>query len=721
MPATRKYCAKYADQVGNNMWDQDVYTESYTNECVQGYCKQVKHVSVQKCKKVTCQKVSASCRYVRPADGSPGYYEATQQLIGPCNGEYCKDAQCVATDLNSQTLKPFRCAYGCARNGLCDCPYGQECVRDILGAQKIPCGQCGKCITSVATDSGVCDIAGGACFLNTSSSCLAIKRGTCVNGTCTDTRGPCKATECEKCDAQNNIIPNPDMNGRYCPFSRTKPGVCLWTVDSTTGKKKLACFEETCGNLGMSVPCGPKGLFWGMLNCCAKGQFCYPTKDAGGKPVNVNGVCCNKGQTPVAVQKAGKIYYYCRDNNDSCAGKKGADGKALVACPPSIAGVSTSGVVGFVSCCPQGTKCAIHTEVIPLSDVVLPEGIPPGLIDLWKIMYGNGVPVVFGYCGKDKCASDEVKCGTTDGASLCCKNGVTKCSPNGVEGKFPMCQQVCGKANGTYACGDDAMLQPICCKIGLEACVNQPESPFPSYLNQCVPVAVPQGALSYQTSSNAVFLVRDTTVDLALDGTVYVTTGFDAATPSGSTAAAAITFNSPVSITMQPYDQNQFETYKFTDSQAVLDACTATLLDSVSKDVSAFNGGVVSLGNNEIIMSIPSKALPQDSTIKIDKYNLTDCYQFNTQNTSYNLKYLFSDDAVGCSGSENCALGQVCVDGQCSGNVVVTLGTGTTLITSGTTSSTGFVLTSPATVTTNATPNPTSRLTVQTTSSLTGK
>jgi hypothetical protein len=470
---------------------------------------------------------------------------------------------------------------------------------------ELPCGgQCQKCEIS-PWSLGVCkedskdsDGAAKSCFLDPNEKCFAdAPQGTCEYGSCVDKR-KCENNECEKCDENNNPVPDPGKNGSNCAL----PAV----MGKNTGFcKDGACLKKTCENLGMGVTCGTSAT----MNCCGNDQQCLPEAS------NPNAVCCNKGETARSIDipgPGGVIYtfYTCQATNDSCKDKKDANGNPMTICPVLL----PPSMYGQGECCSSTDKCVT---------AILPSGLP-----------------AYWYCGQEAgtCGSDKTKCGNTALGDLCCDNNTEICYPNvplpNDLGTVPMCGLICGEATGTYLCGNDGLID-ICCKTGLEACVLQPhQPPWPvPAIYQCVNNATPVGPTS-KTSSFSVYLVRARAA-FSLNGEAYVITPH-------------LKFKKPVTVTMKSYDPLRFETYKYASEEAVLKNCENVLLGSVTKTISAASGGIIVFPStsssgvkksleHEVVITIPPGALEKDTAVRIEKYDLKKCFVPGSRNAGPRL------------------------------------------------------------------------------------
>jgi hypothetical protein len=159
----------------------------------------------------------------------------------------------------------------------------------------------------------------------------------------------------------------------------------------------------------------------------------------------------------------------------------------------------------------------------------------------------------------------------------------------------------------------------ICCKDGLEVCINQGRNPKCVLVDTTGQITGPQiidtkapGTISTPIKGTSIYLLRDSS-DFHFSGTAFVLS------PKRSFKSdAMLSFN----YTLYNFsDISSINIYRYEDENSVLDFCTEkTVSDSKTFTIS-LNGSNISF-NNEFFLDVPKGALEYDSLLEITKYSL---------------------------------------------------------------------------------------------------
>jgi hypothetical protein len=384
---------------------------------------------------------------------------------------------------------------------------------------------------------------------------------------------PPQCMKCEQKYQQYGVITwvygaDSSQNGKDCtdPANGVTNGFC----------KEGFCRNKTCEHVygKYYTKCG-EGT---VLNCCPPETICCHNTS--------NIACCKPGPFPP--------YYVCdvSYSSDICRQTSGCPEGEKLCTPPYVQ---------------QGTqpKCCKNEEVC----------IDAGF-GLWQ-------------CGKNKtttggCNSEEVQCGNEQNGGVFCCPKVQGCYAEKIFDNPPKYRYRCGSDNLVEGCDYDytrcmGASYRICCKDGLEVCINQGRNPKCVLVDTTGQITGPQiidtkapGTISTPIKGTSIYLLRDSS-DFHFSGTAFVLS------PKRSFKSdAMLSFN----YTLYNFsDISSINIYRYEDENSVLDFCTEkTVSDSKTFTIS-LNGSNISF-NNEFFLDVPKGALEYDSLLEITKYSL---------------------------------------------------------------------------------------------------
>jgi len=282
-------------------------------------------------------------------------------------------------------------------------------------------------------------------------------------------------------------------------------------------------------------------------------------------------------------------------------------------CNPYLMEVGT-GFNENIFCSPQ--KCAVSGTQLCKSNIL--NICCPGVNQDYTCLSYNQEDFSFANCGREQCKEDEVKCPSKGkpfkGGYLCCN-------------EFETCEIL--PRSGYYFCQADIEDKDIrddytyCegvsqyhwrkkwCSNAVENCLIRPDG-YP----MCYNIAK---VVSNKIKTTSIYMIRNKNL-FTLNGKAYVITPY-------------VEFKIPADLTLdysEYEDKLNIQTFKYSDDSGVLKLCENEFKGSVTKRVGVL-GGEINL-NDKIILNIPENALVESVEIKIEEFELSNCYVLEKEN-----------------------------------------------------------------------------------------
>ncbi|MBS3079106.1 hypothetical protein J4218_03220 [Candidatus Pacearchaeota archaeon] len=658
----------------------------------------------------TCSSCKDDCGFCTDfcGDLKCNNQETCQSCPGDCGGcgsqYFCGDSKCTSGESCSSCPKDCGTCPTTCGNTLCDSNIGETC-KNCPG----DCGQCcgnKKCDSNFEETCGSCPGDCGKCCGN-----LACDKGlgeTC--SICPQDCGQCP-TSCPSpfvsvndpgyqtaSSGFPNTLKTVSEIPRSASFSVTNPNSIeseIIVLASTSNPEKVSFFNSY-PKLG---PGESKQINF-FIASNKKGEESPVTYEAFSRPSN-NGA-------PVSIGTANMMAYalsdsvssdgvfstgteYCKldpqkekeectkifgsdpeyGNNPKaigldCCYKKNSDG---------LGGLCSGNTPGDAFCCKPNEKCytfasgmnvlpycKIEKECLPKDKMQRCDSANKNICckkeDTCVTWARRGVPQV-SFCGKQQCnlAAGETNCKNpylTKGEYCCtkdekCGNIVKKTKLGGMLPltiRLPLCiPQLCPtgfepiKGVGpVFSTTEEGMTIQRCCNTATEI-----GSTNPNGVPVCYNKADRVGGNS-QTATTSVYMIREKD-NMILDGIAYIIK------PHVNFSIAA---NVSMSYSKYP-DTTKIETYKYTDHDGILAACTSKkALKTVSVTIGK-KGGKINYG--EFTMTIPKNALKTNVKFTLVQYNLSGCYiPGQTDEMDQVSEVLSSAEALAPDNIENVAL-----------------------------------------------------------------